>query len=313
MFQQSLVRFLFPAESDRWLGLLRVGLGLEIVLYCLSLGRDWNYLLASTGHGLISRNLAEAIVDLDGRAVPRLGWLVQIGQHLGGSEQTTLSILWWSLLIAGAFLLVGLCCRTAAIAAWLLHLAAVKSSLLLAYGVDNFTTVGLFYLMLAPMPDRLALDRRLWPNGSQDRHLLGLFRRALQLHLCLIYFLSGVAKAIGLGWWTGANIWLALTRPPFDRIDPHLLARFKFTFAPAGIVIVLLEISFPFLIWWKRTRMFAVVIIIMMHVGIGLAMGMRLFALVMIVLDLAAFGPGFVRRRPSPGEDAIVDLAPRRV
>ena len=32
-----------------------------------------------------------------------------------------------------------------------------------------------------------------------------------------------------------------------------------------------------------------------MHVRIGLTMGMYLFAFIMIVLNVAAFGPGFIR------------------
>jgi hypothetical protein len=32
-----------------------------------------------------------------------------------------------------------------------------------------------------------------------------------------------------------------------------------------------------------------------MHAGIGLMMGMYLFALIMIVLNVAAFGPGSIR------------------
>jgi hypothetical protein len=39
-----------------------------------------------------------------------------------------------------------------------------------------------------------------------------------------------------------------------------------------------------------------------MHAAIGLAMGMYLFALVMIVLNVAAFGIGMSKRRPLPSE-----------
>ena len=39
--------------------------------------------------------------------------------------------------------------------------------------------------------------------------------------------------------------------------------------------------------------------IITMHIGIGVMMGLYLFSLVMIVLDLAALGPGLLRRYPT--------------
>jgi hypothetical protein len=42
----------------------------------------------------------------------------------------------------------------------------------------------------------------------------------------------------------------------------------------------------------KKTRFFWLVCILAMHAAIGLTMGMYLFGLVMIVLNLAAFGVG---------------------
>jgi hypothetical protein len=42
----------------------------------------------------------------------------------------------------------------------------------------------------------------------------------------------------------------------------------------------------------KKTRFFWLVCILAMHVAIGVTMGMYLFAFVMIVLNLAAFGVG---------------------
>jgi hypothetical protein len=122
--------------------------------------------------------------------------------------------------------------------------------------------------------------------------LLGFFRRVLQVHLCLIYFFGGLAKCLGSGWWDGSNLWRALIRPPFNLIAPEMLIRLKYLFSVAGIVISLLEISYPVFIWNRKTRGIWLVAICAMHVGIGLTMGMDLFAFIMIVLNIAAFGPG---------------------
>jgi len=82
-------------------------------------------------------------------------------------------------------------------------------------------------------------------------------------------------------------------RPPFDVLPPEVLVHGEFFFPLAGALICLLEASYPFLVWSRRTRLPALLAICLMHVMIGLAMGMYLFALVMIVLNLAAFGPEF--------------------
>src|SRR5207302_2051469 len=92
-------------------------------------------------------------------------------------------------------------------------------------------------------------------------------------------------------------LWRALTRPPFDLIAPEILLRFKSMFPVVGIAICLLEIGYPFFIWFRLTRAAWFAGILFMHLVIGAAMGMYLFALVMIVLNVAAFGPGFVWRQ----------------
>ncbi|PYJ78953.1 MAG: hypothetical protein DME69_06675 [Verrucomicrobia bacterium] len=288
-----LMGFLFPPETDKWLTVLRIGLGLQVAVYALFLKSDWNYLFARTGSGLVSRDLGEAIISFDSPFIPKLGWLVALGGHIGIGEETVLSVAWACLLCAGCCLLLGLFCRPAAIIAWFLHLCAAESGGLLAYGADNFMTMGLFYLMLSPLPDRYSLDHRLVKTKPKDPQLLGFWRRVLQLHLCFVYFFGGLAKCLGSGWWDGTNLWRSLTRPPFNIISPDVLIRFKYLLPVLGISICLLELGYVFFIWMKKTRSVWLVCILGMHVAIGLTMGMYLFALIMIVLNLAAFGPDF--------------------
>jgi hypothetical protein len=294
-------QFLFPAESDRWLTVLRVGLGLQVTLYALFMRSDWQYLFAGTGKGLVSRELGEAITSFDSPLIPKLGWLVAFGAHVGIGEETTLSLVWACLLCMGILLLVGLFCRPAAIIAWFLHLCAAESGGLLAYGADNLMTTALFYLMLSPLPDRYSLDHRLVKTKPVDPQLLGFWQRVLQLHLCFVYFFGGLGKCLGSGWWNGTNLWRALTRPPFNTISPDVLVRFKYLLVIVGIAICLIELGYVVFIWIRKTRLLWLICILAMHVAIGYTMGLYLFALIMMVLNLAAFGIGsgipFLERR----------------
>ena len=289
----DLIGFLFPLETDKWLTVFRIGLGLQVTVYALFLKSDWHYLFAGTGKGLVSRELGEAIISFDSPFIPKLGWLVALGGYVNIGEETVLSVAWACLLVSGCCLLVGLFCRPAAIIAWCLHLCAAQSGGLLAYGADNFMTMGLFYLMLSPLPDRYSLDHWLGKTKPKNPQLLGFWRRVLQLHLCLVYFFGGLGKSLGSGWWDGSNLWRALIRPPFDIISPDILIRFKYLLPILGISICLIELGYVFCIWMKKTRFIWLVCIVAMHIAIGLTMGMYLFALIMIVLNLAAFGPDF--------------------
>ncbi|PYX28290.1 MAG: hypothetical protein DMG80_16730, partial [Acidobacteria bacterium] len=178
--------FLFQPETDAWLASLRIGAGLQVVFYALSLRGDWMDVFSPNLNGLVNREIAEAVTATNSIVAPRMSWLTTPANHAGMSEGTALSITWWLLLIAGGLLVIGLFCRSAAIAAWFLHLCAIGSGELLLYGADSFTTIALFYLMLAPLPDRWTIDA-LWKSWhARDPHLLGLCRRILQLHLCLV-------------------------------------------------------------------------------------------------------------------------------
>jgi hypothetical protein len=110
----DLMGFLFPPETDKWLAVLRIGLGLQVTVYTLFLKSDWHYLFAGTGKGLVSRELGEAIISFDSPFIPKLGWLVALGGHLNIGEETVLSVAWACLLVAGCCLLLGLFCRPAA-------------------------------------------------------------------------------------------------------------------------------------------------------------------------------------------------------
>jgi hypothetical protein len=307
IFKERLVAFLFQTGTDTCLTMLRLGLGLAVTLYSVSLRNDWNYLLAATT-GLINRNLAEALLSLDTRLAPRMGWLVALGERFGLGEQIVLSIGWFCLFGAGCMLLSGFACRFNAVVAWLLHLCAAKSGAFLAYGVDHFMTIGLFYLMLSPLPDRYSADWQLRKLRPKNPQLLRFWQRVLQLHLCVIYFFSGLTKCLGSGWWDGSSVWRALIRPPFNIINPELLVRWKYLLPVVGIFILVLEIGYPFFIWSSKTRMFWLICICALHAGIGLTMGMYLFALVMIILNVAAFAPDLISSERSRTIPAVRKL-----
>jgi uncharacterized membrane protein YphA (DoxX/SURF4 family) len=287
----------FGGTSDNWLATLRIGLGLELILYCISSRADWHQMFALQPGSFVTRDLTEAIVTIGSALVPRMSWLISAGQSVGLSEPGVLSIVWIALLVAGSCLVAGLFCRSAAIVAWFFHLSAIKSSALLSYGVDNFTSIGLFYLVLSPLPDHLSLDRR-WRKWSlKSARLHSFWRRVLQVHLCVIYFFSGITKLLGSGWWNGESLWRALTRPPFDILPNAVLIYGKYLFIPLGLIIGFLETSYPVFIWPRRTRAIWLASIIGMHAAIAVMMGLYLFGLIMVVLNVAAFGADLVRLR----------------
>jgi hypothetical protein len=187
--------------------------------------------------------------------------------------------------------------RSSAVIAWFLYLATAQSGNLCSYGVDNFTVIGLFYLLITPFPKQWILGLEKSKRSAPNPERLGFHRRLLQLHLCVIYFFGGLSKCFGAEWWNGVSIWRALIRPPFEVISPDLLIRFEILFPIAGAAVCVLETSYPLFIWLTKTRAIWLSGILLMHLSIGLTMGLYLFGLVMIVLNLAAFGPDLFANR----------------
>jgi hypothetical protein len=291
---RRIVTFLAPRDSSRWLTLLRIGLGVHVVAYALALRPDWYSLLSSGQSAVVSRDLQEALLSLDSPWIPRVGWLVTIGRHIDLSEHSVLNCIWWAIQISGYCIVIGLHGRLAAAAAWFFHLCVSESMYLFSYGADTFTTIGLFYLMLSPLPDALSIVPCSQDKLRDRSLLLGFWRRVLQIHLCLVYASSGMVKALGMDWWTGASLWRALTNPPIDIFMratflphvAHLLPAF-------GIAVWLLELSYPIFIWNQQTRPILLAAIIIMHISIGVLMGMWWFASIMIILNFSAFGTDY--------------------
>lgn len=293
--------FLLAPQSSVWLTILRTGLGLQVFCYGISLRADWIQVLARENQGLIRRDLTEAMLSAESPFIPRVGWLVDAGTYFGLSERAGLWSVWLLLMLAALLVVVGLFCRISSVVLWLLYVSTAKSAELLSYGVDNFTIIGLFYLAIAPLPDSSSLDA--WWRGILPRSaaLHGLYQRVLQFHICIIYFFGGISKCAGHGWWNGVSLWRALTRAPFDVVPPEVLIRMAFVLPLFGILVCVMEATYPIFIWPRKTRFVWFVGVLGMHVAIGLMMGMYLFASVMIVLNVAAFGPevmGLRERRP---------------
>src|SRR5205809_8095373 len=109
---KRVMEFLFPPETDAWLAVFRVGLGLQVVVYALFLRSDWHYLFATTGTGLVCRELGQEFASFVSPLIPKLGRLACLGRHTALVKETVLSVAWSCFLCIGCCLLRGLFCRT---------------------------------------------------------------------------------------------------------------------------------------------------------------------------------------------------------
>lgn len=187
-------------------------------------------------------------------------------------------------------LLLGLFTRAAAIGSWFMHFLFVHAGYGMAYGMDFFTHIALFYCMIMPCGDCWSLDASRHPERRRWSVQAGVTRRMLKLQLAIVYTSSGIAKAAGPQWWTGEAIWRSMTLPVFTQLDASWLAYHPWLPLLLGWSVLLLEAGYGVYVWVPSLRSPWVVSICLMHLGIALFLGMYLFGAIMIILNVGAFG-----------------------
>jgi hypothetical protein len=280
-------RFFWAPASERPFALMRLALGLILLAQAFAVAPLTLELWSSAG--AMQTSLGDYLTGGDVLWFTGLRGLIA---RLGVPEALWLRFLFASY-VGSVVALLAVPRRASALAACALHALLMAGGSLSSYGVDQFSQVALFALVLCPG----AWSPGGWSPGAWSpgrtspatgRARFGL--RVLQGTLCLAYLGSGLAKARGTDWWTGDAIYRALTMPLYHTVDTRFLVEHVWVAKLASWGTLALEIGYPALMLWPRTRRLGVIGIVAMHAGIGLFMRLHSFALTMALLTFCAFG-----------------------
>jgi hypothetical protein len=279
------IMFFLSPSSSAPLGFFRIAVSMIAINQVIIL---WPYLLQLYGNfGFIQWAVIEASNDT---WLPSIGKLSVMLQRYGISADDTVRGIFATYLGSLIGLAVGWHSRLFAVIAWLTHILTVNSGDMSLYGVDTMIHICLFYCIWMPVGDSYSIDR--WRAGKSlvPSWFTTLSLRTLQLHLCIIYWNSGFAKMLGQQWWSGEAIWRALTQPQFAVFDFFWLAHFPLMAKLVCWSVMIVEAGYPIFIWPQRTRPYWLAGILTLHIAIGVFMGLWLFSLTLIVMNLSAFG-----------------------
>jgi hypothetical protein len=213
---------------------------------------------------------------------------------------------------------LGLWTRVTSVLAWMGAMQYVQRLPTSMFGMDTMMMILLMYLMVGNSGAALSLDR--WLELRRERREKGgkadlalkpswpanFAIRLIQLHFCIIYFVSGTSKLLGASWWNGTALWLCLANYNFAPMRAAPYNEFLIflcqhrplweLFMTQGVIFTLFtEIGFTFLVWNPRWRPVLVTCSVLMHLGIGLIMGLVVFSLFMHVMVLAFVPPDQIR------------------
>ncbi|MFD9452475.1 HTTM domain-containing protein [Streptomyces sp. NPDC059985] len=144
--------------------------------------------------------------------------------------------------------------------------------------------------------------------------------------VCFLYGSAGLYKIQGPTWGGGTALHYALNLELFQPWPAlsHLVDEYPMVIAIAGYVTVLLQVAFPFVLFGKL-KYPVLTVLLGMHVGIAVLLGLPLFSGAMIIADAVflpdrfyAFLPRLWRhaarrtgiRRPAPGRAAEFGSVP---
>ena len=153
------------------------------------------------------------------------------------------------------FLMIGLFSRTMAVLAYLLAVSyAQRISPGAFFGLDKINCLLALYLMLGPCGARYSIDRiRRLRRGDTGPALpstaANIAIRLIQLHLCVVYLFSGLAKLGGENWQAGTAVWWAVANYEYQSIDMTWLANWPVLVALATHVTVFWELFYCCLVW----------------------------------------------------------------
>lgn len=213
-------------------------------------------------------------------------------------------------LVIFAMLMVGLFSRVVAILAYIAAVAYAQRITPGAYfGLDRVNCMLAMYLMLGPCGARYSVDRWLEKRRAaakgetpavEPSAAANVAIRLIQVHMCIIYLFSALAKLVGppfgSSWWDGTAVWWAAAIPEYQSIDMTWLANWPLLVAAMTYVTVFWELAYPALVWPRATRPVVLALAVAAHGGIALTLGMITFGLAMLIGNLAFVRPEFVRR-----------------
>lgn len=223
---------------------------------------------------------------------PALSWITQPLVESGVAEVDSLYGIYGVYIAALVCVTLGWGTKPALVLALVIHIMLSTSGYNVSYGVDRYTHVAMFYLLLAPCDTRFslrALRRPRRPISDSTTFRSALCFLLFQAHLAVTYLSAGFEKAAGEQWWNGEAVWYSLHVPDFAQLSVGWMAHVPWLPLVMGWGTLLLECGYPLFVSWRRTRRFWILGIIGMHAGIAVGLGLWFFSATMIALNFCAF------------------------
>lgn len=215
------------------------------------------------------------------------------------------------LMAALVFLILGVWPRLAALVVFVLFTGLLHGNALIFDGEDTVFRLFAFFMIFVPgpkslretAPEKSAETANPWPVWPL---------RMFQLQMCLIFYCCALQKMRGEVWTDGTAVYYIFRLYDFYRIPmPEFLTENLAILKLLSWSVIALELSVPFLVWFKETRLPALVATILFHLALEASMSLFLFHWIMIVGWLSFVSVDELKRLwPGRGKPSEVSPSP---
>jgi len=274
-------RFWFDARPVSTLTLFRLALGITTLCWFISLSWDLEAFFGSEG-------LRPGQTYADER-IGLLKWV---------DDDRAIWALWATGLVTSVLVAAGRLVRGAAPILWFCVMSLWLDNTGVWNAGDDLVRVWtLYFAVFAVVTPAAFLS--LGPNGRHGRFPLGphWVLRLAQIQITVIYPASVIGKLSGERWWDGSASLFALGLEDFQRFwVPAVVRQSRIIGSAFTWSTLLLEALLPILLWVPRTRRFAIVAGLGMHLGFQYSMRLGFFAWAMAIGYIAFLTPSESRR-----------------
>lgn len=272
-------------SNPEFLVFFRIAVGILLGTHFLSIFEDFHLL-----YGMESLIPSDIQTVYTSHSILYYDQIIDWFTLLTGSKVSAILFFKICYLLLCAMIATGFFSRFSAFFLLLLQISLTRSGCYFSYGVDFFSSMSLMYLMLLPGDDYYSLRNLIW--RIKNRFDLTPFRRLLQIHLSIAYFVSGFEKIIGYNWRNGESIWKAVHLPNFSNdfnIDFNFLGDYPYLVVFIGWMAIIIELCYPLFINIKKTRKLWLYLTISLHLGIALTLNLYFFSAMMICWNLTSY------------------------
>lgn len=192
--------------------------------------------------------------------------------------------------------------RYIAIMTFILFDLIQRMSYITLNGGDNLLKFIFLYLCFADSFRYLSIKKSK-PNFTQisDAPNLSIFINnlvvlSIKIHLCCAYLLSTFYKLNTEVWFNGLATYYTLSVERFQGTPwNQILAKNGFWVTITTYSTLAIELSFPFLVWFRQTKLFITVATIVLHFGIFIFMMIYDFQIIFIFLHIFFFNDNDIK------------------